>query len=251
MTEFASVDLAALLQRTRYLLLDFDGPICAIFAGRPAPDLARELIDGLLDDGHPLPKQLEAFTDPFDVLRSAATISAAAAEQTDARLRGAELAAVRTATPTPYAARLIEMWRDTGRTVAAVSNNSQAAVSAYLAQHHIELDLVVGRTSPDPALLKPSPHLVFRAIDALGATTSESAFLGDSPSDVVAGARAGVATIGYANKPGKRDRLERAAADFVVDDLRSIASMIGAAGSLQRRPTVPATRRSTESDHQS
>ena len=96
-------------------------------------------------------------------------------------------------------------------------------MTAYLAATGIELDLVVGRTSPDPALLKPSPHLVTRAIDALGAATDESVLVGDSPSDIAAGRDAGIATIGYANKPGKHQRLTNAGAQLVVDDIRAIA----------------------------
>ncbi|MGD9736008.1 MAG: haloacid dehalogenase, partial [Solirubrobacterales bacterium] len=74
-------------------------------------------------------------TDPFDVLRCAATLSPTAAERTHERLTAAELAAVPTARPTPGADDLIRAWRDNGRQVAAVSNNSQAAVTAYLARH--------------------------------------------------------------------------------------------------------------------
>ena len=36
-------DLGAIVARTRYLLLDFDGPVCSIFAGLPAPEVADEL----------------------------------------------------------------------------------------------------------------------------------------------------------------------------------------------------------------
>lgn len=229
MRESEVPDLVAVLRRTRYLLLDFDGPICAIFAGRPAPDLASELVAALRDDGVPVPTHVAALSDPFAVLRFAKTISAAAAEQTHARLQSAELEAALSATPTPHTAEVIGMWRDAGRIVAVVSNNSQAAVSAYLVEHDIELDLVVGRTSADPALLKPSPHLVARAIDALGAAVDESVFVGDSPSDIDAGAKVGLATIGYANKPGKHLRLADAGARHVIDDIRSLASALQSA----------------------
>jgi phosphoglycolate phosphatase len=226
MTAPATADLSALLQRARVLLLDFDGPICAIFAGHAAPQIARELLDALRDDGHPVPEHLDAPTDPFDVLRYAATLGPDATERTDTRLRAAELAAVPTAKPTLHADELIRVWHDAGRQVAAVSNNSQPAVTAYIDRHGIQLDAIVGRTSADPALLKPSPHLVLRALAALGATAGESILLGDSPSDIDAARHAGIVAIGYANKPGKHQRLATAGAQLVTDSLPSIARAI-------------------------
>ena len=35
-----SASLGAIIARTRFLLLDFDGPICSIYAGLPAPTVA-------------------------------------------------------------------------------------------------------------------------------------------------------------------------------------------------------------------
>jgi len=220
MTAGASTDLSALLHQTRYLLLDFDGPICAIFATRPAHEVARELVSALRADGIPVPDRLEASTDPFVVLRFAGALHETAAQRVDARLQVAELEAALTAKPTPHAAETISSWRDAGRLVAAVSNNSQAAVTAYLTKHDLSVDLVVGRTSPDPGRLKPNPHLVSRAIDMLGAAAEESIFVGDSVSDIAAGRDAGIATIGYANKPGKYSSLTEAGADVVIDSMR-------------------------------
>jgi len=107
-----------------------------------------------------------------------------------------------------------------------VSNNSQAAVAAYVDAGGLQLDAIVGRTSPDPALLKPSPFLVFRAIEALRVTAAEAVLLGDSPSDVDAARQAGTATVGYANKPGKRERLMAADAQVVVDDLNDVVAAL-------------------------
>jgi HAD superfamily hydrolase (TIGR01549 family) len=219
----APIDLAALLSRTRYLLLDFDGPICSIFAGRPSSEIARELFAALRADGAPLPERLNQPTDPFDILRYAASIGLVAAEQTEARLRAAELAAVETAIPTPHAARLIASWRSAGRRVAAVSNNSQEAVAAYADRQNLALDVIVGRTSADPARLKPNPHLVNRCLRALNAAPEVSLLVGDSPSDIAAASAVGVPTVGYANKPGKRRLLATAGADVITGDLSTLA----------------------------
>jgi phosphoglycolate phosphatase len=216
-------DVTELLARTRYLLLDFDGPICAIFAGRPARDVVLELLDVLSTDDAQVPEHVAGAPDPFDVLRYAATVSADLAQRVEHQLRLAEIEATRTATPTPHAADLISAWRHADRAVAVVSNNSSAAVETYLAAHGIEVDVVVARTSADPALLKPSPHLVTEAIHALAAEPEACALAGDSPTDIAAAQDAGIRTVGYANKPGKRKRLTDAGADLVIDDMQALA----------------------------
>lgn len=73
-----------------------------------------------------------------------------------------------------------------------------------------------------------SPHLVNCALDTLGATADESLLIGDSPSDIDAADRARVAVIGYANEPGKHQRLTSAGAPIVVNDLDAIASALHA-----------------------
>ena len=51
------------------LLLDFDGPVCGIFAGYPAPRVARELIAALRAAGVDVPDATAEQTDPIEVLR--------------------------------------------------------------------------------------------------------------------------------------------------------------------------------------
>ena len=52
-------------------------------------------------------------------------------------------------------------------------------------------------------------------------------FVGDSVSDVEA---ASAACVGYANKPGKYERLAAAGASLVVDDIRGLAGVTAPAG---------------------
>jgi phosphoglycolate phosphatase len=223
MTDAPGPELAQLLARTRCLLLDFDGPVCAVFAGRPARTIVLELLDLVPADHTCIPQNVANSHDPFDVLRYASTVSAELLRAVEQQLCAAELDAVRSARPTPLAASAIRSWRRAGRPVAIVSNNSEAAVQVYLAAHAIELDLVVARTSPDPALLKPSPYLVTRAVRDIGADPETCTLVGDSPSDIVAARRAGTNGVGYANKPGKRRRLADAGAAIVIDDMRALA----------------------------
>jgi hypothetical protein len=50
------------------LFLDFDGPVCSVFAGIPASMVADQLRSVLADGGHTdLPEPVATSTDPFDI----------------------------------------------------------------------------------------------------------------------------------------------------------------------------------------
>jgi beta-phosphoglucomutase-like phosphatase (HAD superfamily) len=106
-----------------------------------------------------------------------------------------------------------------------VSNNSARAVYSYLARHGLDdrISLVVARTNHDPALLKPSPHLITQAVHSLNADPGECTLVGDSVTDVQGAHVASVQSIGYANKPGKRERLTTAGAGAIVNSLADLA----------------------------
>ncbi|WP_216211804.1 HAD family hydrolase [Amycolatopsis aidingensis] len=215
------------LDRARVLLLDFDGPICAVFSGVPAEVVADQLRAVLADGGYTdLPNHVTTATDPFDVLRHAATLGTDEARYVEAAFTAHEIDAITTAAPTPGAEQLMRHWHDSGRPLAIVSNNSEAAVSAYLDLHGLRpaVDYIAARTSSDPTLLKPSTHLVDRAITALSATPADCALLGDSVTDIQAAHAAGVAAIGYANKPGKHAKLTEAGADAVTETLSDLSN---------------------------
>jgi HAD superfamily hydrolase (TIGR01549 family) len=96
-----------------------------------------------------------------------------------------------------------------------ISNNSVDAVVLYLQRHHLLADItqVVARSDADPSLMKPNLYLVNKALSLLGADASRSVFIGDSVSDMQAAKSAGVSAVGYANRPGKAERLSDAGAD--------------------------------------
>src|SRR5690349_5648392 len=69
-----SSDLDAIVSATRHLLLDFDGPICSVFAGLPAHIIADRLRK-LFGDHTRLPADIVRTPDPIEVFTYAATIS--------------------------------------------------------------------------------------------------------------------------------------------------------------------------------
>jgi phosphoglycolate phosphatase len=223
--------LDAILARTRHLLLDFDGPICSIFAGLPAATIAAKLRK-LIPADIQIPDTIANTTDPLEVFIYSATISDDLAARVEAEMTELEVTAVATAQPTPYVHEVVAACRNSSRSLAVVSNNSARAVHTYLTQHGLDdrIQLVIARTCHDPALLKPSPHLIERALELLEAEPRECTLIGDSTTDIEGAHLAGVNNIGYANKPGKRERLAAVGAGAVITSLADLALRLRAYG---------------------
>jgi HAD superfamily hydrolase (TIGR01549 family) len=215
-----------LLSTTEALLLDFDGPICSVFAGFPAPVVADQLRDVLTQGGHTIPDDVRASTDPFDVLFHAAKLGADEARFLEAAFRAHEVEAVQSAEPTPEAHELMRTWKASGRQLAIVSNNSVAAVETYLDLHDLRAvaDLVSARANADLSQLKPSPYLVSKATQALDIAPAACTFVGDSVTDIEAAEAANVRSIAYANKPGKAEAFARSAPGVIVTTMTLLTS---------------------------
>ncbi|GGM51023.1 HAD family hydrolase [Dactylosporangium sucinum] len=219
--------LVDLVAAARVLMLDFDGPVCALFAGYPAPVMAEELCALAADRGATVTSD-----SPLQVLREVAALDNPALTQAVADAAGdAEVIAAATARPTAGVDAVLRAARGTGRRVAIVSNNAAEAVHAYLNRHALDehVDLVVGRyDGMDPRQLKPDDHLVRLALRSLAVAPEAALFVGDSTTDIEAGHAAAVPTIGYANKPGKRERLSAAGADAVIDSMAELVDAMHA-----------------------
>jgi phosphoglycolate phosphatase len=217
-------DLDGILGFTWHLLLDFDGPICDVYAGLPAATVAGRLRKHLHGQDVTVPDEVAHTDDPLAVFAYAATISPTLAAEVEAEMSDLEVTAIATAKPTPYVHEVLDACRETDRTAAVVSNNSARAVHTYLARHGLDdrVSHVIARTSHDPALLKPSPHLIKQALAALNAQPDACAFLGDSTTDIQGACLTGIASIGYASKPSKRDQLATAGADAIITSLSDL-----------------------------
>jgi len=218
------VTLAQLLAERPHVLLDFDGPVCAVFGGTTsAPEAARVLAGYLRSHGVRLPDDAGESGDPFDVLRVAQGDDVKAAE---AALRQSEVRAVATAPITPGLRETLDALQASRHTITIVSNNSAAAVGAFVTTHglHGYITGIVGRTAPDPSLLKPHPHLVRKAISERGTDAASCVLIGDSTTDVEAAQQAGTAVVAYANKPGKREAFEAQRPDAIIETMHDIAA---------------------------
>lgn len=226
----STADAEALLRRIRTVLLDFDGPVCSIFAGYPAAVVSAELTAVSASAGYPVPEKYVRRLDPLDILRFAGTVGPNLVTLIERELSRAELAAADTAEATPGAEAFLAACHGTGRTVALLSNNSAGAIARYLDRKGwTELvHLVEGRDLIDPGLMKPHPHILLRTLRDLAVPAATAVMIGDSLTDIEAGIAAGVWTIGYANKLGKNEAMLDAGADIVVDSMGDLAYLVAA-----------------------
>ncbi|MFI0989702.1 HAD family hydrolase [Streptomyces exfoliatus] len=208
------------------ILFDFDGPICHVFQGLPAPGVARELSTLLASLAPELADAAHATDDPMVVHQLAREGGQDVLVAVEAALTDAEVRAVGVAgAPTGGAVEAMKAAHASGRRVAVVSNNSADCVRAYLSAQGLAgvAEAVVGRPVLRPDLMKPSPHPLLEAAAILGVSPQRSALVGDSVTDIQAARAAGAGSIGFANKPGKGRALTSAGARAVVDDMGAIA----------------------------
>lgn len=223
--------LIEVLSGTQALLLDFDGPVCSVFAGYPAELVAEDLRNSLSREGVTFPADIATGHDPLQVLRWVGDTHPGFTHLAEEVLTAAERRAVVTAEPTTGSRDVIMTAARTGRRVAIVSNNSQAAITAYLEHHQLapHVRLVVGRAHAQPALMKPHTHSVVSALDALGVDASVSVLVGDSPTDMEAARAIDVRAVGYTKNPQREAALNGAHADIVINNMAHLANALGIA----------------------
>jgi HAD superfamily hydrolase (TIGR01509 family) len=71
---------------------------------------------------------------------------------------------------------------------------------------------------------KPAPDVILRGMEALGARPEDTLMIGDAPSDIIAGKRAGVKTCVVRYGYGKPEELAQLEPDYWVSDLRELLS---------------------------
>ncbi|MFE4669464.1 HAD family hydrolase [Streptomyces sp. NPDC056716] len=209
----AAEELGELVEGTRYVLFDFDGPICRLFAGFPASHIARAQVEWLRAHGRAdlLTEAELRSPDPHGVLSSLAARQPGTDLVLDLEehLTQCELQAARGAWPTPYADALIRTWVAVGAQLAIVTNNSARTAEEYLKGRGLLSCFaphIYGRTG-ELHLLKPHPDMLQRALRAMGAAPGDTLMIGDSSTDHAAARTAGVPFLGYASSDSATRRM--------------------------------------------
>ncbi|MBX9423811.1 HAD family hydrolase [Streptomyces lateritius] len=223
--------LTETLANARVILFDFDGPVCDVFAGLPAPEVARELAALLAVEDEAAGVTAARTDDPIEVLRIAHEADSELGQKIEQALTGAEVRAVAVAgQPTPGAVEALRAARAAGRGVAVVSNNSAECVRVFLELHGLEeyVTKIVGRPAEQPHLMKPNPFPLITAAEQMHIDVTSCTLIGDSLTDVQAAHAAGATVIGYADKPHKADLFAEAQADAITEDMHAVADVLTA-----------------------
>lgn len=244
--------LAREIVSARYIVFDFDGPICDLFAApagrgeRLAPLLAEQMKVRLHKAGA-LPEELAASDDPHRIYYEAcgaapchAAVAVPSAALTAALRRlldSFEMMAVGTARATPGAAELVSGLSRRNKRLAVASNNSRDAVIAYLERSGLLTYFdgpIVGRAD-DPRLMKPHPASLHTVMTRLGQgdigsiDPGECLMIGDSPADAQAAIAAKFVFCGYARDARRRAILREADApsDLLIEHLSELTAVLG------------------------
>ncbi|MFD8304191.1 HAD family hydrolase [Streptomyces sp. NPDC059690] len=232
-------DLLTLLGRAKAVLFDFDGPICALFAGRPRDPRTRSTTNDVADDirraareewgrARLAPDVEECVDSHHTLLRLRLMydaepdgLSPVALKRAEDIVTRAEELAVETAVRAWGILTLVRVLSsDLGRRLAVVSNNAEDPIRRYLelprVRLHSAFDGVFGRDPDNARLMKPDPDCVHRAIDKLSVKASECLLIGDKLSDLHAARSAGTAFLGYTRKRARAAQMKERGAKVVV-----------------------------------
>ncbi|MHC3469074.1 HAD family hydrolase [Streptomyces sp. 7R007] len=225
-------NLRELITNARFVLFDFDGPICQLFAGHSAEQVASELVAWLEGQGLRglLTEEEQVHPDPMVVLYAVNRRHPRSdlVAELEARLTQLERKAAVSAMPTAYADPLIRTWTAVGSRLAVATNNSPRTVADYLSSRGLAdcfAPHVYGRTA-ELDLLKPDPHCLNRALSAMGAAPTSALMIGDAPTDLHAAEAAGVPFLGYARNAYKHQQLKDAGAQHIVGSLLPVLRLL-------------------------
>ncbi|MEV7008887.1 HAD family phosphatase [Streptosporangium sp. NPDC051022] len=219
------------MEHTRAVLFPFDGTLCDLFADVDTTAIAERIRARLFDQGHRMSLLTSTSTDPLGMLAYAHNVSWAYGTEAEEIVRDAEMAAAKTATPTPGAHEVLRACQVGGRPVAVVGDTCRAAMESYLDAHGLRhlVGPIIGREQRRPSSREPvGTALIRQAVKALGAKPSDCALVSLSPQGMFAAKDAGTQAIGVVSKHAKRKRLAVTDGSVVISSLPQLADALTA-----------------------
>jgi HAD superfamily hydrolase (TIGR01549 family) len=138
------------------------------------------------------------------------------------------LASIQSASAFDGARELLEDLRAAGRRVVLASSAGEREVDHYLDLLDARLLVDGWTTSADVEQTKPEPDLVLAALHKLG--SDDAVMVGDTPWDVEAARRAGVATVAVLTGGFSSDELKQSGAVAVYESIAALRGDIDSVG---------------------
>ncbi|MEW2397834.1 HAD-IA family hydrolase [Streptomyces sp. NPDC046862] len=233
-----------LLDSTKAVLFDFDGPVCDLFGGASTASVAAEVKEAARQAWGVLDPEVEACDDSHGILRrlrdvydrpAARSLGRDPLDQAELIVARQELGAVEKAAETPHVGTLLGLLHELGIRMVIVSNNAERPIREYLRRHGLEerFGHVFGRDPDNAGLMKPDPDCVRRALKYLDVPAGSCLFVGDQPSDLEAARSADTCLpfLGYTRDRAKASDMAANRANAVVD---SYLPVIGAAEKVRK-----------------
>jgi phosphoglycolate phosphatase len=141
-----------------------------------------------------------------------------------ALLQKAEVAAAEGQDVFPFARAVLRAVARTGVAIGIMTRNCTAAVRKAFPDLDTYVRVMV--TREDVRLVKPDPAHPRAVLDQLAVAPYEAVVVGDHPTDIVAGVALGARTVGVLTGRTTEGDLWGAGADFVMEDIRGLPTII-------------------------
>lgn len=126
----------------------------------------------------------------------------------------------------PFTRDVLGWLRGRGIRVAVITRNCQEALELTFEDLSDYVDVVV--TRDHTRLVKPHPGQIEKALSRLLISPEKALMIGDHPTDIMAGKACHVKTIGVLSGATAREAFEKAGADYIAPDIRSLPEIVRA-----------------------
>jgi phosphoglycolate phosphatase len=139
-------------------------------------------------------------------------------------LHGVEMRAAEEGRLIPGAGKTLENLKKKGIKVGIVTRNCEDAVRKVFPNIDEFCDVFISRNSVKK--VKPHPDHLSSTIKALGVSGEEAVMIGDHPTDIQAGKRVGMKTIGVLTGRTKGEDFKKSGADGILENAKEIFRLL-------------------------
>lgn len=119
----------------------------------------------------------------------------------------------------------LNKFHDDGKTLAVASSRRHESLDGLISDFGITelFSCIIG--ADDVVNAKPDPEPVNKILSLLSFSPNETIVVGDAPYDIMMGKNAGTVTCGVSYGNGKREELQQAGADFIIDKFADLLAI--------------------------